>query len=239
MALIKCPECLQNVSDKANSCPHCGYPIQTYLNSQEMNRSFPVENNNIKVGDMSDEEFEEYLKKEEEEFERIRKEAAEEEQKFEEECSQIELPERPSRLSIIMKFLFGGIAAIFFIVAAGGIESAFGQTVFILAGVGCGAWILKSGNRYYERVEYYNYAQAHPEEYKREEARHQRDLAQLRREEMNRFMAELSQPVSCPRCGSTQIVTMSRGYSAVWGFVGSGKPKNVCQKCGHDWYPGK
>ena len=28
MALIKCPECELQVSDKALSCPHCGYPIQ-------------------------------------------------------------------------------------------------------------------------------------------------------------------------------------------------------------------
>lgn len=27
MALIKCPECLQNVSDKAASCPQCGFPL--------------------------------------------------------------------------------------------------------------------------------------------------------------------------------------------------------------------
>ena len=27
MALIKCPECNKEVSDKASSCPHCGYPL--------------------------------------------------------------------------------------------------------------------------------------------------------------------------------------------------------------------
>lgn len=29
MALIKCPECSKEISDKAESCPHCGYPIGT------------------------------------------------------------------------------------------------------------------------------------------------------------------------------------------------------------------
>ena len=29
MALIKCPECDHNVSDKAVSCPNCGYPMNT------------------------------------------------------------------------------------------------------------------------------------------------------------------------------------------------------------------
>lgn len=27
MALISCPECRREVSDKAPACPHCGYPI--------------------------------------------------------------------------------------------------------------------------------------------------------------------------------------------------------------------
>ena len=27
MALIKCPECGKDVSDKSISCPNCGYPI--------------------------------------------------------------------------------------------------------------------------------------------------------------------------------------------------------------------
>jgi len=28
MALIKCPECSNDVSDKAGSCPKCGFPFQ-------------------------------------------------------------------------------------------------------------------------------------------------------------------------------------------------------------------
>ena len=29
MALLKCPECKHDVSDKASACPHCGYPISS------------------------------------------------------------------------------------------------------------------------------------------------------------------------------------------------------------------
>lgn len=29
MAIIKCPECLREISDKAETCIHCGYPIKT------------------------------------------------------------------------------------------------------------------------------------------------------------------------------------------------------------------
>jgi predicted amidophosphoribosyltransferase len=27
MALINCPECNKEISDMAESCPHCGFPI--------------------------------------------------------------------------------------------------------------------------------------------------------------------------------------------------------------------
>ena len=38
MALIKCPECNMDVSDKAGSCPKCGCPISTNVSdiSQEV-----------------------------------------------------------------------------------------------------------------------------------------------------------------------------------------------------------
>lgn len=39
----------------------------------------------------------------------------------------------------------------------------------------------------------------------------------------------------CPKCGSPSISTINRGYSIVTGFIGSGKPVNVCQRCGHKW----
>lgn len=31
MSLITCPECSQKVSEQAQHCPHCGFPIQQYL----------------------------------------------------------------------------------------------------------------------------------------------------------------------------------------------------------------
>ena len=44
--------------------------------------------------------------------------------------------------------------------------------------------------------------------------------------------------VTCPKCGSTSIQTNNRGFSFLTGFVGSGSPRNVCQKCGFKWKPG-
>lgn len=45
--------------------------------------------------------------------------------------------------------------------------------------------------------------------------------------------------VCCPACGSTNIVTGSRGYSLIWGFIGSGDTVNRCARCGHKWRPRK
>lgn len=44
-------------------------------------------------------------------------------------------------------------------------------------------------------------------------------------------------PVRCPRCMSNQITTSSRGYSLLWGFLGSGSTVNRCGNCGHTWKP--
>lgn len=44
--------------------------------------------------------------------------------------------------------------------------------------------------------------------------------------------------VHCPKCGSTNIRTTNRGFLIVTGFIGSGSPRNVCQKCGFKWKPG-
>ena len=38
MALIECPECHQEVSDKAAACPHCGHPIAATKNKKPTSR---------------------------------------------------------------------------------------------------------------------------------------------------------------------------------------------------------
>ncbi len=47
MALINCPECGKEISDQAESCPNCGYPIQTKLN--EALQPQPVEVTGVKL----------------------------------------------------------------------------------------------------------------------------------------------------------------------------------------------
>lgn len=40
MALIKCSECEQMVSDKATACPHCGCPMNTLMACPECGQTF-------------------------------------------------------------------------------------------------------------------------------------------------------------------------------------------------------
>lgn len=43
--------------------------------------------------------------------------------------------------------------------------------------------------------------------------------------------------IHCPRCDSTNVVTGQRGYSMMWGFMGSNRTMNRCAKCGYKWEP--
>ena len=43
--------------------------------------------------------------------------------------------------------------------------------------------------------------------------------------------------IHCPKCNSTAVTAGQRGYSVVWGFVGSNRTMNRCAKCGHKWEP--
>lgn len=50
---------------------------------------------------------------------------------------------------------------------------------------------------------------------------------------------EATQAETCPKCKSTNVVTGQRGYSMMWGFIGSNRTMNRCAKCGHKWEPRK
>ena len=55
--------------------------------------------------------------------------------------------------------------------------------------------------------------------------------------EWRRKQQKIAELPHCPICNSTSIQTVNRGYSFFTGFIGSGSPRNVCQKCGYKWKP--
>ena len=43
--------------------------------------------------------------------------------------------------------------------------------------------------------------------------------------------------IKCPKCGSQHISSGNRGWSPIWGLLGSDETLNHCQNCGHRWNP--
>ena len=44
MSLIKCPECGAEISDKAETCPNCGYGVQTHYTKIELEKQKAIHN---------------------------------------------------------------------------------------------------------------------------------------------------------------------------------------------------
>ena len=66
---------------------------------------------------------------------------------------------------------------------------------------------------------------------------YQLKLSQFKTQVEQQKSSDNSNKVSCPKCGCTDIGITNRGYSIIWGFIGSGKSMNVCKKCGYKWKP--
>lgn len=88
-----------------------------------------------------------------------------------------------------------------------------------------------------------NFMKAMTELYENDPIEYQLKISQfkanLKQQESSNKVEEVKSKnqIHCPRCKSTSIQTINRGYSFWIGFLGSGSPRNVCQKCGYKWKP--
>lgn len=162
MALMKCPECGKDVSDKARACIHCGFPLDEYITSAKMETNICIIDG-VKY-DMSD------LK------------------------SYVLSKQRRQEVSIynksqeLIKMIPG-----FSILAAANLMLEIEKTGEVPLTFNAEQYAIK--------------------------------------------FKEDDGLIHCPRCDSTNVVTGQRGYSMMWGFVGSNRTMNRCAKCGHKWEP--
>lgn len=170
MALIKCPECGREVSDRATACIHCGYPLQEAIISA------PKSTNTAKKVVIP--------------------------------C-QNDTGTKLTAIKVVRQVTGLGLAEAKTLVER--------PVPVVVTGVD-----LEKANQI---------------------------VGQFRREGINAQVADdnenivvpdkkLAKVPSCPKCGSTSLATVNRGYSIVWGFLGSGTPMNVCQACGYKFKPG-
>ena len=164
MALIKCPECGKDISDKAKACIHCGFPIDEYISSLKQKHDVCLIDG-IEY-DMSD------LK------------------------NYVLSKQRRAEVSIHNKCheLIKMIPN-FSILAAAKLMAEIEQT----------GEVPRSFN-----------AEQYAIKFKEDDGL-----------------------IHCPRCDSTNVVTGQRGYSMMWGVIGSNRTMNRCAKCGHKWEPRK
>lgn len=87
-----------------------------------------------------------------------------------------------------------------------------------------------------------NFMKAMTELYEKDPIEYQLKISQFKtqvkqQEQVEESTRESKDVIHCPKCNSTAIQTVNRGYSFWTGFLGSGSPRNVCQKCGYKWKP--
>ena len=167
MALIKCPECGKQISDKAPACIHCGYPLNesstTTINSKTLD-SFTV-------------------------------------------TIPSNVPNKLAAIKIVREITNLSLAE-----AKNLVES---PNPIIVSNVDeCTAKNI--ANRFLNKC----------------------IDAQIIGTNGNIPCIKVNKTPCCPKCGSTSLATVNRGYSVIWGLLGSGTPVNVCQSCGYKFKPG-
>lgn len=179
MSLISCPECNRKISDKAVSCPHCGFPLNNnVINNEDKNRTYNIiisasDDNRIKT---------------------IR---------FLRETKGLGIAEAKQLIDNLPNIIFNNIS----------LENAE-KVKKTLVGLGNKVEIKENTSIDEMKTNAFN-----------------------ENESISNYYEYQNKPLLCPRCGSTAITTGQRGFSLLFGFLGSNKTVNRCGKCGYSWEP--
>ncbi len=244
MALIKCPECGKEVSDKAESCPSCGFGIKKHYDTM-------------------------YIMKEKEKVEKSKKEKLD---KFEESIKMPEKPQMPMAINEGMntfKFiltLFLCALGVFLLISAYNLMSlSYGHPLrLLLHSLGLlyidgmpvmiflmGVTIIVVGlvlgvraynenenynssmSKYKKEVQEYELAKSSFEDFKNKKIKEKRIEINHKYNEIKqqiKIEPEKKVEVTCPRCGSTQIQMVNRKWSLMAGVL-TNKVDRVCINC--------
>ena len=229
MAIIICPECQKEISDKSIYCSHCGYPLSTTKNN---NQSTNLTSNKIQ-------------KKEEEQISLDK-----EEQKIKEIMDATNLPKRKPFINFllvisIILFIIDFSLIIALSVAPNGtnnnnISLIFIELVVLIIAIVCficGISSLKESRNLYNQ--YHN----NPIKYKRQIAI--KYYKNIQKEEFAKKQKQMNQSLSnnipkCPTCGSTNLkkitATQKASNAVLFGLFGNKRKKQFhCNTCGYEW----
>lgn len=223
MAIIKCPECKNDVSEYANKCPNCGCPITVIKNNQ-------IKNIETKVKDL----------------ERKNRKSIEAKE-FQKVLDVTKIPKNKPRINVFL--IIGAIIIIavisFMVMMIGDIDGTlmFYSICLIIVGViifliGCSS--LKESQRMYEQLK------DDPEEYRKQLALKyyhnikSQENARERAKERKQSKIYTVSHVKCPYCNSTNTkklsVTSKAGSVAMFGLMSNKVGKQWhCNSCGSDF----
>lgn len=232
MALIRCPECgKENVSDSAESCPSCGYGIQSYFENKQIQEQKEIE-----------------LQKKQQVLEQ---EKQRKERKLEEIAAETEIPKNKPFINgfLLMGFLFL-IGDIFIIliglrVIEGDPESVsfWGISFFSFIAIlflAIGYSVLSDSRKLYDEHSH------NQEEYKKvlaaktlreieiQDAKQEAKQKEKQKaiQNANKVSTDTEGNIKCPKCDSTQIQMLNRRWSAGTGLL-TNKIDRVCMNCKH------
>lgn len=261
--LVSCPECgRENVSNKATACPGCGFNVAQYFETHKLEEQ---PNKAEKLNPTAEKDFEEEpvqsskpdtLKDYSQIIENLQRqgdESSSAQQNGRAEDDEVPMPAKPHihvGLSVAV-LIFSALSAVFLVKNEGsGLSIFVGIVLLVLALI----LIIGLINDYRRELNYYKLANSNWQQYKLKKAADDLTTKKLQEEQEAAKREKAMKAATiysiyranklkgipcCPKCGSTSITTVNRGYSVITGFIGSGKPMNVCQMCGYKFEPGK
>lgn len=203
MALIHCPECNKEVSDRAEICVHCGYPISKWIKKENSNSS---QSNEVNEDVKDDNPNNIYLYR-----------------------------EKKYNLTDLVDYIKENTHPDVEINSQTWAEARHILRTYI--SIGKEEDLLISYIHKYrmlgtakDRKKYYEHKKSHV-------SHTQFNYAPAYSNKNNMYNSSQN-VVHCPRCGSTSVTTEEQGYG-LFGWIGAAQKKNLCQKCGHKWWPGR